>query len=717
MIKFSFLIFWIFNILFCSFSFSQDLGTEFENLLKNNSSLEEIKGFLIDNEEYIDKVWINGSFLQIAANFKTFNVFINLLKLGVKNCDIPKNQREHFLSKAIETKNFKAIYFLLGKGNYKSLKILRHLYTSLLQDEQNPKNIANLAWSISNYIEEYEEKDLNILKEQKIDKLFNNLSQEQINFIVFNIISTPNLPTNKKFLLPFLGALQSNRWDYESYPKLFTNLAKLKSSICIPIIEELLKTICSILSEHNINNITWGIIEYLEFNKNLNIQNSEILEEILKILINKLLKSDKIINYYFCLRIIKNTISYSVKDIKMIINMIENYLSDKLNSYLSHSLEDKIYLFTSLLNLTDHKVCIKKYFSKICDLHYNIIKSKKLYYDEAISALRDIHLLGLLDFEKFDNGDYGLEKLNSLLRNSDTNSEKIHYIKIFLDKKLTKNNKILIRKNLKNLIAILVNEINVAYEISIEELQEICESLELSKLQNIFKNKIRNEQDLVKKVNNNELIIDRCNTSIINLKEFDCKQIQKIAKENPSQLIPILILCRNFVAFGNEQRGEIQIIQKYAESKEIILNKINLINMLISSQKQYEYKSLNLIAKIINKEELTAIKYCKGVICYYGEDCKNILFILKGIVESKIGDCLLKKYYEWDILGEMNLFKDNPKRTATLIAESECEILEIPIRLFEKKVKKNPEYLTYLIESLIKMIQENNKFIQENKED
>ena len=112
------------------------------------------------------------------------------------------------------------------------------------------------------------------------------------------------------------------------------------------------------------------------------------------------------------------------------------------------------------------------------------------------------------------------------------------------------------------------------------------------------------------------------------------------------------------------------------------------------------------------------IKLSKGVVlCHEGEPANSVFLIAKGflrVVKStpKGNELVISEIGSGDTAGEMGVFLEDRRRTATLISKTDCEIWELDSESFLKILEQNHNlYLSLLKEISERMRYTNEKII------
>jgi CRP-like cAMP-binding protein len=74
-------------------------------------------------------------------------------------------------------------------------------------------------------------------------------------------------------------------------------------------------------------------------------------------------------------------------------------------------------------------------------------------------------------------------------------------------------------------------------------------------------------------------------------------------------------------------------------------------------------------------------------------------------------EVLLGFVYQGEVVGEMS-FLDSSVRSATVKAESDCNLIEIPSENFEKIFNSQPKWMQILIKTLVERLRRTNARIQ-----
>jgi len=91
-----------------------------------------------------------------------------------------------------------------------------------------------------------------------------------------------------------------------------------------------------------------------------------------------------------------------------------------------------------------------------------------------------------------------------------------------------------------------------------------------------------------------------------------------------------------------------------------------------------------------------------------GDECRNVFIVKKGELKayqkSHTGESIfLGKINAGEFVGEMAYF-NGEKRMASVVALSDCELIEVPPQTFENVIYKRPSWVKILFETLTKRI-------------
>lgn len=101
----------------------------------------------------------------------------------------------------------------------------------------------------------------------------------------------------------------------------------------------------------------------------------------------------------------------------------------------------------------------------------------------------------------------------------------------------------------------------------------------------------------------------------------------------------------------------------------------------------------------------------------FGEKISIIWILLSGQVkaleEYYSGDrYIFKKFQAPEVFGEMETMADIKEFIATLITETECTFLNVPVNIYKKILKNNPEYLYKRNNAILKRVLDEKKHLR-----
>ncbi len=110
------------------------------------------------------------------------------------------------------------------------------------------------------------------------------------------------------------------------------------------------------------------------------------------------------------------------------------------------------------------------------------------------------------------------------------------------------------------------------------------------------------------------------------------------------------------------------------------------------------------------------IKLKKGeALIKEGDSSSCMYFLEKGVmaVMKKKGgkDILIGQIYSGELVGEMS-FLDKEPRSATVVAQDECELTEIPSEKFEDLIKNLPPWYKALTKTLLARLRKANNLLK-----
>lgn len=117
------------------------------------------------------------------------------------------------------------------------------------------------------------------------------------------------------------------------------------------------------------------------------------------------------------------------------------------------------------------------------------------------------------------------------------------------------------------------------------------------------------------------------------------------------------------------------------------------------------------------KNDKPKVKILKSgdILLRQGEDSRCMYWVQKGqlrVEKNRVsGDVLLGHVYENELVGEIS-FLDKEKRSATVIAETDCEVVEIPEDKFQEIVEAAPVWTQVLIKTLAERLRKANARIK-----
>ena len=100
-----------------------------------------------------------------------------------------------------------------------------------------------------------------------------------------------------------------------------------------------------------------------------------------------------------------------------------------------------------------------------------------------------------------------------------------------------------------------------------------------------------------------------------------------------------------------------------------------------------------------------------------GDPSTSLYWLQKGQMsvvrqgEEEGQEILLGFVYQGEVVGEMS-FLDSSVRSATVRAESDCDLIEIPSENFEKIFNSQPKWMQILIKTLVERLRRTNARIQ-----
>lgn len=110
------------------------------------------------------------------------------------------------------------------------------------------------------------------------------------------------------------------------------------------------------------------------------------------------------------------------------------------------------------------------------------------------------------------------------------------------------------------------------------------------------------------------------------------------------------------------------------------------------------------------------IKIQKGdTLIHEGDTSTCMYFLEKGVMavlKKKNGkDVLIGQIYSGELVGEMS-FLDKEPRSATVVAQDECELSEIPSEKFEDLIKQLPPWYKALTKTLLARLRKANNLLK-----
>lgn len=138
------------------------------------------------------------------------------------------------------------------------------------------------------------------------------------------------------------------------------------------------------------------------------------------------------------------------------------------------------------------------------------------------------------------------------------------------------------------------------------------------------------------------------------------------------------------------------------------LSKISRTNLDKLFEENFSEEKETVSEKLLANASLRSVRM-EEQIAMMGEEITHIIFLVHGILwareDFKTGDKLyFNRFRSPEIFGEMELLAGQNTYAATLMAESRCEFVQIPVEDYKTYLLENPEFLYHRCHLIIKRV-------------
>ena len=94
-------------------------------------------------------------------------------------------------------------------------------------------------------------------------------------------------------------------------------------------------------------------------------------------------------------------------------------------------------------------------------------------------------------------------------------------------------------------------------------------------------------------------------------------------------------------------------------------------------------------------------------------DKGGVMFVLmEGTATVLVGGSVVEEANPGALFGEMGLIDQAEKRSATVIAKTECKLVPVDIDRFHQLVRRTPQFASYVMKSIVSRLRRMNARIQ-----
>lgn len=138
------------------------------------------------------------------------------------------------------------------------------------------------------------------------------------------------------------------------------------------------------------------------------------------------------------------------------------------------------------------------------------------------------------------------------------------------------------------------------------------------------------------------------------------------------------------------------------------LSKISRSNLDKLFEENFSEEKERLSEKLLANATLQSVRMENEVVAM-GEEITHVNFLVHGAVwareDFRTGDKLyFNRFRSPEIFGEMELLAGEKNYTATLIAETRCEFIQIPIEDYKAYLVENPDFLYHRCHLILKRV-------------
>lgn len=138
------------------------------------------------------------------------------------------------------------------------------------------------------------------------------------------------------------------------------------------------------------------------------------------------------------------------------------------------------------------------------------------------------------------------------------------------------------------------------------------------------------------------------------------------------------------------------------------LSKISRTNLDKLFEENFSEEKETVSEKLLANASLRSVRM-EEQIAMMGEEITHIIFLVHGTLwareDFKTGDKLyFNRFRSPEIFGEMELLAGQNTYAATLMAESRCEFVQIPVEDYKTYLLENPEFLYHRCHLILKRV-------------
>jgi len=111
-----------------------------------------------------------------------------------------------------------------------------------------------------------------------------------------------------------------------------------------------------------------------------------------------------------------------------------------------------------------------------------------------------------------------------------------------------------------------------------------------------------------------------------------------------------------------------------------------------------------------------AISIAAGQPVFRVGDVGGVMYVLtEGSADVLIGGATVEKATRGALFGEMGLIDQSEKRSATVIAGTDCTLVPVDLETFHVLVRRTPQFATYVMKSVVSRLRRMNTQLLERQ--